>query len=235
MSEEEKKGTLIKEKNVVWWLVGDNNSAYGTVWIGNQSAPVAITAHHCYKFLKTPSLENNYTSALNIFAGKPNVERIITKCIPIFFAEQSTDGNIIIEHLSINDGQWEAIPVTNTIPEIDTKVFFCGYPGMCAKLTMKSGTIRHYDETKKCFFIEGECEQGMSGGPVLYKDFDGRWKAFAVIDSRLNKTENIRPGDRVEDSELKDITGRIWDKFKNPENCFIAYSLSALEVFNDHR
>ena len=75
----------------------------------------------------------------------------------------------------------------------------------------------------------------MSGGPVLYKDFDGRWKAFAVIDSRLNKTENIRPGDRVEDSELKDITGRIWDKFKNPENCFIAYSLSALEVFNDHR
>ena len=131
----------------------------------------------------------------------------------------------------------QAINMATKIPVSGENVIFCGYPENenTESYVCRTGIIRHYDETKKCFFIEGECDQGMSGGPVLLKDSDGKWKAFAVIAARLNKAENIRPGDRVEDSELKDITGRIWDKFKNPENCFIAYSLSALEVFNDHR
>jgi len=123
------------------------------------------------------------------------------------------------------------IPASKTIPKNESKVLFCGYPGNSDSTTLKCiwGIIRDYDETSKCFFVEGKNATGMSGGPVLFQDDHGEWKAFAVISARLNS--NVAKQDIVSNSEnLKNRFDCIKSRFDDPDNCMIAVSLTALEI-----
>lgn len=176
----------------------------------------------CTAFHNIGSRSHLHTNQMGTFRIPENIYRWKDVCA---FSISPTDTSAI-----------QAINMATKIPVPGENVIFCGYPEneSTESYVCRTGIIRHYDETLKCFFIEGENELGMSGGPVLLAD-DGEWKALAVISARLNNEENIQTVNRVGNPELMNIYNTIKKRFDNPYNCFIAYSLSALETPNDHR
>ena len=191
--------------------------------IWNQSIPfgTSFLAHDNGKIWCCTALHNVicnklYTKQLNTFDTN---EKISTLDICAFPVTSSKDFNIA------------TIPLYLNIPSSNTDVLFCGHfqGNGISYYTCRHGIIRYYDATQKCFLIEGECEQGMSGGPVLFKDTDGEWKAFAVISGRWVNNDEVN-----DNPELTDLYNHNKHLFVNPENCLFAYSIGALEL-NDHR
>ncbi len=130
-----------------------------------------------------------------------------------------------------------AIQLPNTIPDgvrfvtfdyttegikLLEDAFFLGYPyglknyginngrgNALVKKGLISGDAYDDNSTFIGFILDGHNNPGFSGGPVLTKGSDGRWKIFAVISSYITQQEILYDKDQRERMILKENSGLI--------------------------